>query len=161
MPPPTENKMRTLVNLNPASDLRTMEEVFDRLFGAPTRQPASAVAGLPIDVLEREGNLIIRASVPGVNPSDLDIQIEKNVLTIRGEARAETEHKDEKVYRREVGYGAFARSVRLPEGLDFSAVSADFSNGIVTITLPRLPEEKPQSVKVRSLISNPTEALEA
>jgi HSP20 family protein len=140
--------MRTLVNMNPTSDLRTMEEVFERLFGSPTKSATPAVAGLPVDIVESDGNFLIRASVPGVNPNELDIQIEKNVLTVRGETHAAPEPKDDKVYRREIGYGAFARSIRLPEGLNLEAVSADFSNGIVTITLPRLPEEKPQSVKI-------------
>jgi len=103
---------------------------------------------LPLDILEQDGTLKIRAAVPGVEPNELEIQIEKNVLTIRGEISRENESKDEKVYRREVSYGAFSRSVRLPDGLDFDKVDAQFKNGIVTISLPRVPEEKPKSIKV-------------
>jgi HSP20 family protein len=161
-PTPEKQAMRTLVNLNPASEYRTMEEVFDRLFGSPTKSTSTPVAGLPIDVTEREGSLVVRAAVPGVEPSELDIQIEKNVLTIRGESRHDNEAKDEKVYRREVSYGAFARSIRLPEGLDLGSVNAEFRNGIVTITLPRLPEEKPQSIKVNiRSIETPSETAPA
>lgn len=150
--------MRTLVNVNSGPELRAIEEVFDRLFGAPVRSGAHAPTGLPLDILEREGNLVIRASVPGVDPSDLDIQVQKNVLTIRGESRTSTETKDEKVYQREIGFGSFSRSIRLPEGFNLGEVTADFANGIVTITIPRQPEEKPQSVKVnvRSLETAPS-----
>ncbi|MDR3690572.1 MAG: Hsp20/alpha crystallin family protein [Fimbriimonas sp.] len=140
--------LRTLVNMNPAHEVRSMEEIFDQLFGAPVRPNGTPVGTLPLDILESEGVLKIRAAVPGVEPNELEIQIEKNVLTIRGEIRHEEGAKDEKVYRREVSYGSFARSVRLPEGLDFERVDAEFKNGIVTISLPRVPEEKPKAIKV-------------
>lgn len=139
-------------------------KIFDRLIGSPYRPTAPAVSSLPIDITEHDGKLFVRAAVPGVEPGQLDIQIEKNVLTIRGESRQETENKEEKVYRREVSYGAFARSIRLPEGLNLETVEADFKNGIVTVTLPRLPEEKPKTLKVNvrgSETINPEPALTA
>jgi len=125
-----------------------MEEIFDHLFGTPARSSNNPAGTLAIDIYEQDGVLNIRAAVPGIEPKDLEIQIEKNVLTIRGETRHESESKEQKVYRREVSYGAFSRSVRLPEDLNLDAVDAEFKNGIVTISLPRLPEEKPKSVKV-------------
>jgi len=141
--------MKTLVNWNPTADFRAMDEMFDRLFGAPVRPATGNVAAsLPVDITEREGKLFVRAAVPGVDPKDLDVQVENNVLTIRGETRSEGSHQDEKVYRREVQYGAFARSIRLPEGLDLNSIDAEFRNGVVTITLPRLIEEKPKALKV-------------
>lgn len=151
--------MKTLVNLTPSAELRAFDELFERLIGTPHR-PVPGVASLPIDITEKEGKLFVRAAVPGVEPNELDIQIEKNVLTIRGEARAESTSEDEKVYRREVSYGAFARSIRLPEGLDLDSANADFKNGVVTISIARFPEEKPKSLKinVRTESSEPTEA---
>ena len=140
--------LRTLVNLNPNQEVRSMEEIFDHLFGTPIRPNGTPVGTLPIDVIEQEGALKIRAAVPGIEPKDLEIQIEKNVLTIRGEVTHQGESNDVKVYRREVSFGAFSRSIRLPENLDLNQVDADFKNGIVTITLPRVPEEKPKSIKV-------------
>jgi len=125
-----------------------MEEIFDQLFGAPIRPANPQVGVLPIDVVEQEGTLKIRAAVPGIDPNELEIQIEKNVLTIRGEVKHEAENSETKVYRREVSYGAFSRSVRLPENLDLNNVQADFKNGIVTISLPRIPEEKPKAIKI-------------
>lgn len=141
--------MRTLVNLNPHAEFRAMEEAFERLFGGPARPANTPVGGvLPLDITERENKLIVRASIPGVDPKDLDIQVEANVLTIRGESRHESEVKDEKVYRREIATGSFSRSIRLPEGLDLNAVDAEFRNGVVTISLPRVVEEKPKALKV-------------
>lgn len=152
--------MRTLVNLNPAAEFRAFDELFERLVGTPHR-PVAGVTSLPIDITEKEGKLLVRAAVPGVEPNELDIQIEKNVLTIRGEARAESTSEDEKVYRREVSYGAFARSIRLPEGLNLDSANADFKNGIVTISIERLPEEKPKSLKVNVRSLEGSEATQA
>lgn len=137
--------MRTLVNFNPVNELRTMEELFDRFFPTP---PSNDVVTMPIDITERDGKLIVTAAVPGIDPSELEVSVENNVLNIRGESKHETESNETKVYRREIRYGRVSRSIRLPEGLNLEAVEAEFHNGHVTITLPRLPEEKPKTFKV-------------
>ncbi len=149
--------IRTLVNVNPNQEVRSMDEIFDRLFGSPIQPNNHAPGTLPLDILEQDGNFKVRASVPGIDPAELEIQIEKNVLTIRGEVRNENESTETKIYRREVSFGAFSRSVRLPDGLDLNQVTADFKNGIVTISLPRVPEEKPKSIKV-NVTQNETNA---
>ena len=153
--------MRTLVNLHPASEFRTMEEVFDRLFGTPVRTHETPATVLPLDVVERDGNLVIRASIPGIDPKDLDVQVENNVLSIRGETRHEAESEDAKVYRREITSGSFARSIRLPENLNLDAIDAEFRNGIVTITLPRAVEEKPKALKVNVRQAEPLSEVPA
>jgi HSP20 family protein len=141
--------MRTLVNMNPSAELRAFEEMFDRMMGMNLRaNPSPAAVTLPIDILEREGDLVVRAAIPGIDPKDLDVQVEENVLTIRGESRHESETKDEKVYRREISAGRFVRSIRLPEGLNLEGIDAEFRNGIVTIRLPRLKEERAKALKV-------------
>lgn len=139
--------MKTVLRVNPGSELRTMDEMFERLFGrTPIASPTAT--SLPIDIFEREGKFIVRASVPGIAPENLDVQVEDNVLTIRGEVKHEYESEDVKVYRREVSFGAFARSIRLPENLNIEAVDAEFSNGFVTISIPRVEEVKPKALKV-------------
>jgi len=139
--------LRTLVNLNPTNEFRAMEEVFESLFGGSNKTNPNLL-NLPVDITEHEGALFIRAAVPGVEPENLNISVEKNVLTIRGESSQSSNGENEKVYRREVSYGEFARSIRLPEGLDLDKVDADFKNGMVTIKLPRVPEEKPKTIKI-------------
>lgn len=139
--------MKTVVRVNPGSEFRAIDEVFERLFGrTPISSPAATT--IPIDIFEREGNFVVRASVPGISPENLDVQVEDNVLTIRGEIKHEYANEDVKVYRREVSYGVFARSLRLPENLNIEAIDAGFSNGLVTISIPRAEEVKPKALKV-------------
>lgn len=149
--------------MNPTAEARAIEDMFDRLFGSPVKPASNPMSTLPLDIFEREGKLMLKASVPGIDPNDLEIQIENNVLTIRGETRHEEESKEDKVYRREVSYGSFSRSVRLPEGLNLDAVDAEFKNGLVTISLPRVPEEKPKAVKVsvRTAEATPTPEVQS
>ena len=157
-----EESMKTLLRVNPISEFRTMDDMFDHLFGrSPAVSPPASATHLPLDILEQEGKFIIRASVPGTNPADLEIQIENNILTIRGETKSEYKSEDAKFYRREVSYGAFARSIRLPEKLDLEQVDAAFNHGFVTISIPKLEEEKPKAVRVNVRTVNEVVATEA
>src|SRR5579859_4127584 len=97
--------LRTIGNVDPVNEIRTMEEWFDRFFGSPSR-PVPQLATLPVDILERDGTLLVKAAVPGIDPNDLDVTIENNVLTIRGETKQDEKSENDKVYRREVSYGA-------------------------------------------------------
>ncbi len=150
--------LRTLVNVDPNNEFRSIEELFDRFFGQPSR-PVPGPTTLPVDILERDGAVLVKAAVPGVDPNELEVTVENNVLSIRGETRQDTNSENDKVYRREVSYGAFSRSIRLPDKLDLSAVTADFQHGVVTISIPRLPEAKLQSLKVPVRVSEPTQAI--
>ncbi|MCC7229054.1 MAG: Hsp20/alpha crystallin family protein [Fimbriimonadaceae bacterium] len=153
--------MKTLVHVNPLHELRGFDEMIDRLFVRPVATAPSAVV-LPLDVYEMEGKFIVKASVPGVAPENLDVQIENGVLTIRGEAKHGFEESEVKLYRREISYGSFARSIRLPENLNLDEVDAQFSNGLVTIAIPRMEEVKPKARKVpiRTVPEIPTETKE-
>ena len=138
--------------IDPVTEMQRMSEMFDRLFGS-NAYGARAIASaneytIPLDVVEKEDKIVIRASVPGISPDDLDISIENNVLTITGESKHEEESENDKVYVRECSYGSFKRSIRLPENLDIDHVDAEFSNGFVSVSLPKIPEEKPKTVKV-------------
>jgi len=140
--------MKTLVHVNPINEFRSMDEVIERLFGrAPALSPNATA--LPIDIFEKEGKFTVKASVAGVDPANLDVQIENNVLTIRGETKSEYEDGNVKVYRREVSYGSFARSIRLPENLNVAEADAQFAHGFVTISIPKVEEEKPKAFKVQ------------
>lgn len=109
---------------------------------------ANAGLTLPLEILEKDGKVLVRAAVPGVAPEDLDVSVEDGVLAIRGELKREHEDKDVRVYRREYTYGTFSRSLRLPDDLDLDHVDAEFKNGFVTITLPRVEQPKPEVRKV-------------
>jgi len=153
--------LRTLVNVTPTNESRAIEDMFDRLFGSPIRPSAPQAGTLPLDILEHDGKLVLKAAVPGIDPNDIEIQIENNVLTIKGETRHDEEAKDAKIYRREVSYGSFSRSVRLPDNLNLEAVDAEFKNGLVTISLPRVEEEKPKAFKVAVRTAEAQPATEA
>jgi len=155
--------LKTIVNANPLAEFRALDEMFDRMLGTPHRVgPTNPNAGLlPVDVVEKDNALFVKAAVPGVDPEHIDIQIENNVLTISGELKSDYEDTQAKVYRREYSYGKFSRSIRLPEDLDLPNVSAEFNHGFVTVTLPRVAQPAPKSLRVPIKNAAPTEAPRA
>jgi HSP20 family protein len=139
--------LKTLINANPNTEFRSFDEMFERMLGTPHKaHPSQGL--LPIDIVEKDNALLIKAAVPGIEPEHIEIQIENNVLTIRGELKSDYEETQAKVYRREYSYGKFSRSVRLPEDLETENVTAEFKNGFVTITLPRQPEPTPKVLRI-------------
>lgn len=144
---------RTLATFDPLSDMREMSNWMDRFFGFPTLRDMptakwSTNLSLPVDIYERDNKLVIKAAIPGVNAEDLDVQIEDHVLTIRGETKQDEVTENDRVYRREYNYGAFTRSIRLPENVDVQSPEATFEKGFVYITLPKIEEQKPKALKV-------------
>jgi len=101
-----------------------------------------------VDVLEKDGNLILRAEIPGVNEKDIDLKLEGNVLTLKGEKRQESQEKRDNYHRMESYYGSFSRSFTLPESADRDQIKADYKNGILTITIPQKPEVRPREIPV-------------
>jgi HSP20 family protein len=138
--------MRTILHRHPAADFRAIEAMMEQIFSTPSAQ--ENVLALPVDITELPNQLTVRAAVPGLNPEHLDIQVDNQVLTIRGEFVAPTFAEGEKLFRRELSYGKFARSVRLPENADVNAIQADFAFGLVTITVPRVEPEKPTPFRI-------------
>jgi len=101
-----------------------------------------------VDVLEKDGNLILRAEIPGVNEKDIDLKLEGNMLTLKGEKRQESQEKRDNYHRMESYYGSFSRSFTLPESADRDQIKADYKNGILTITIPQKPEVRPREIPV-------------
>ena len=98
------------------------------------RQQGAATEWAPaVDALTKEGDLVIRAELPGVKPEDVDISLHDNVLTISGERRAEQEEERGGYHIRERRYGSFRRSVALPEGIDESKISARYEDGVLEV----------------------------
>jgi len=94
----------------------------------------------PIESYVRNGNLVVRVDVPGLEPKDIEINVLQNVLTIKGERKGEKEVKQENYLRREVSYGAFERRMNLPEGAMTDNVKANFKHGVVEVTIPLAKE---------------------
>lgn len=143
--------IRPLFSISPLQEMREWDQLFDRFFMSmpgPSSTPARN-AILPVDIYEKGGVFYVKASVPGIAPEDLDVSIDNNVLTISGETKFESETEEARVFRREVSYGSFTRSIKLPEGLDLEKVDAHFENGLVTISIPKLVEQKAPALKVK------------
>ncbi|MBS1701153.1 MAG: Hsp20/alpha crystallin family protein [Armatimonadetes bacterium] len=141
--------MNTLIPFRSLDDIRHFDDLFSRLMsGAPQVNTQSNLLSIPLDVIEDEGKVTIKAAVTGINPEELEITIENNVLTIKGEHKTEEVSENAKVFRRENTYGSFSRSIRLSPQLNQDAVSANFKNGFVTITIPKVEEEKPKALRI-------------
>ncbi len=103
-----------------------------------------------IESYVKEGNLVVRADVPGMEPKDIEVSILGNVLTVKGERRTEQEVKKEDYLRREVSYGSFERRMTLPEGAATDKVKASFKNGVLEVTLPLPKETVAQKVPIEA-----------
>lgn len=122
------------------SSLRSeVDRLFDRFFTEPWGGVfTNGARWMPsIDIAESEGQVIIKAEIPGVAPKDLEISLSGNTLYLRGEKQDEREEKGEQYYHVERSFGAFERALELPPGINPEEVNAEYNNGVVTITLKR------------------------
>jgi len=101
-----------------------------------------------VDILEKDGNLVLRAELPGMNEKQIDLKVEGDTLILKGERKMESEDKKENYHRIESFQGSFTRTFRLPETVDTHKISADYKDGILTVTLPQKPEVKPREIPV-------------
>jgi len=101
-----------------------------------------------VDILEKDGNLVLRAELPGMNEKDIDLKLEGNVLTLKGERKFEDEQNRNNYHRVERFYGTFSRSFTLPETVDRDKIKADYKNGVLTVTIPQRPEVRPREIPV-------------
>jgi HSP20 family protein len=104
----------------------------------------------PVDIIERENDVVVKAVVPGVSEDDLNIEVIGDTLTIRGESRETKEDKKENYFYREWRYGTFLRSMTLPAGLKTDKVDAELENGMLTLTIPKAETAKPKAIKVKA-----------
>ena len=138
---------------DPFQEMITLRNYVDRLL-EPSFGPSSASLqpttwGLALDVVEKEDEFLVKASVPGINPDDLDITFTDNVLTIKGETKAE-EEKDEGAYHlRERRYGSFSRSISLGSHITAEKIQANYENGVLTLHLPKAEEVKPKRISIK------------
>jgi HSP20 family protein len=102
----------------------------------------------PVDIYEDENSISLRLEIPGMKQEDLDIRLENNTLTVRGERKFEKEEKEENFHRIERRYGSFSRSFTLPNTVDTENVSADYKDGVLEISLAKRAETKPKQIKV-------------
>ena len=134
------------------SEVPTVSRLFEDFFNAfpfDGSMVESRESWMPsVDVLEKDGNLILRAELAGLTEKEIDLKLEGNTLTLKGERKMDNEDKKSNYHRVESFYGSFTRSFRLPETVDMEKISAEYKNGVLTITLPQKPEVKPREIPV-------------
>lgn len=147
-----------LIHWEPARELGTIQNEMNRLFNTFFDTPASGGSGgnggtyrrwIPaMDLVETEGDFVLRADLPGLAEGDVNIELEDNVLTVSGERKAEHEERKEGYYRIERSSGAFRRSLTLPEGVDPEQVKASFDRGVLEVHVPKPEQRKPRKVAI-------------
>jgi HSP20 family protein len=144
--------MATIARLEPFRGLSTLQDQFNRLFNESFRNHSEESAlttwAPPVDIYETPNELVVKADLPDVNEKDIDVRVENNLLTIRGERKFEKSVSEENFLRVERTYGAFSRSFSLPNTVNAEAIAAEYKNGVLTVTLPKREESKPRQVKV-------------
>lgn len=143
-----------LVKYNPLRELRSMQEQMNRLLNLSWNHDLAGedikegIWQPPVDIYETEENIIIKAELPDVEQKDIEVKIEDNTLTLKGERKHVSEVKKENYHRIERYFGAFQRSFSLPANVQQENVSATSDKGVLTITLPKKEESKPKQIKV-------------
>jgi HSP20 family protein len=131
-----------------------MDRLFEDAFVRPRNMLAAggegSVATLALDIHETDSDLVVSASVPGVQPEDLDISVEGDLLTIKGESKSDSEVKEENYIRRERRYGSFYRQVQLPKQVKTDGAEATFENGVLKLTLPKSEEARERKIQVKA-----------
>lgn len=140
---------------DPFRDLMVLRDRMNRLFedlvSAPRFEDSEIIQSTwspAVDIYETENELVLTAELPGVDEKDVEIKIEDNTLTLKGERKFEKETKEENYHRIERAYGSFFRSFSLPNYIDQEKISAEFENGLLKVHMPKKPEVKPRKVKI-------------
>lgn len=129
---------------------REMEEMFDRLWPGWPWGEREGTWVPAVDMVDRKDEIVLRADLPGLSEKDIEVTVQDNTLTIRGERKEEREEKKEDYYYCERSLGAFSRSLTLPAGVDTEKVKATFKNGVLEIHLPKAKEAKGRKIEIKT-----------
>ena len=149
--------MSNLTRWQPTSDVVTLRDAMDRLFDDAFTRPFSLLrnggsswSSLPIDMYQTNDDVVVKAVVPGFRPDQVQISVTGDVLTIQGEVKQEEENKERAWHIREHQFGFFERAVSLPVSVISDKATAEFENGVLTITLPKAEEVKPKAITIKA-----------
>jgi HSP20 family protein len=144
--------MRTLSRWEPFRGATTLQEQVNRLFNdvfERNQHEASLSTWAPaVDIYETEHELVVKADIPEIDPKELDIRVENNVLTIRGERKFEKSVNEDNYLRVERSYGTFSRSFSLSNTVNAEGIKADYRHGVLKLNIPKREEAKPKQIKV-------------
>ncbi len=148
---------------DPFRDLRQMEDTMGRLWhgfgGAPVYRTGNEDWNILIDVVQQNDDIIVKASVPGIKPEEIDVAIEDNILTVRAERKPDFEARDVTYLIQERPTGSFFRALRLPDTVDTEKVHSAYENGVLTITMPKAEEKKKKQIQVK--VNSSTKTIES
>ena len=125
---------------------RDFQRQVDRL----TRHAFGQAGGMPLDVVRHENDVTLRLDVPGIDPEQIEVTVDRGILTISGK-REEERAENDKFFVRERTMGTFTRRMRLPESLNAEAVEASYANGVLEVRIPVLEQAKPRKIEVRKV----------
>jgi HSP20 family protein len=145
--------MTFMTRWEPFREMSNLQNTLNRILGQEYSQTGddlmtSGTFLPPVDIYEDENSFKLHFEVPGMNEKDIDIRLENNTLTVRGERKFESEQKEENFRRVERRYGTFTRSFTLPNAVDVDKVQASYENGVLTVQLAKRAEAKPKQIKV-------------
>ena len=144
----------SMVRYSPFRELDRLQDEMNRLFTGWTRgwangEPDNSTVWAPlVDIFENEEAVTLKAELPGVDPKSVDIQLENNVLTLKGERKFDGDAEKENVLRMERPYGNFSRSFSISSVVDDSKITAKFDSGVLTVTLPKKEQAKPKRIQI-------------
>lgn len=146
-----------LVKWDPARELDAFQSDMNRLFdGFFSRREGVSANGYggrrwipPMDLVETEDNLVLRADLPGVDRDEIEIEVKDGVLTVAGERKAQHEEKREGFHRVERSFGRFSRSLELPKGIEADNIEATFERGVLEVRMPKPAERKPTRIEIQ------------
>ncbi len=143
-----------IIRWDPFRDLATLRERMNRLFEeaytsrGEEKDMVASTWNPSVDIYETENELVLKAELPGIDEDDIEIKLEDNTLTLKGDRKFEKETKEENFHRIERSYGSFYRSFTLPRNIDQDKIKAESESGILKITMPKKAELKPKKVKI-------------
>ena len=143
-----------IVRYNPVSGRHLQDEfrqVFERFFGETGADPSDVVTSQwapRVDIREEADRFVIFADIPGVDPQDIEVQMDKGILSIKGERRSESTAETERFSRVERRYGSFHRRFALPDSADAEGISASGRHGVLEVVIPKKPETTPRRIQV-------------
>jgi len=125
-----------------------LNRLFSDFFGRASQEQNLTTWAPAVDIYEGQNELVVKAELPEVKPDELDIRVENNILTIRGERKFEKKVDEKNYLRVERAYGSFARSFSLANTVNTEAIKAEYRDGVLTLSIPKREEAKPKQIKV-------------
>jgi len=135
-------------------ELVSLRDAMDRMFEEGMLRPPVPFGwgeeSLAIDMYETDDNVVVKTAIPGVKADDIDVSVTGDTLSIRAETRQEEEVNEDNYLRRERRYGSYCRQITLPGGIKTDQAEADYNDGVLKLTFPKMEEVKPKSIRVQS-----------